>query len=610
MEGKATVKLSLLLGYECNNRCIFCYDGAGYKRGRVLPITTEEAKKKIKEGREKGCNFLDILGGEPTIRRDLIELISYAKSLGYEQIAITTNGQMLSYYDYAKKLVEAGLNHIVFSIHSSRPEVHDFLTQNKGSWERAVKGLKNINKLREEGYEIYVGNNTVITKYNYDHMDETLEFLVEHKINGQDFIFPHPKGRAYVYFDNVVPTLTEIRDYVRKTISKYREIKNKYPYFRHFAFRYLPLCYLYPDIDLSSEYKAYKISFFEKHIGPEFEDWSVELSRKTIGKVKVEQCKRCILNEYCEGIWKEYVEERGTSELIPIYSEKDLFYEALERRLPLAEIIQLIYGLKKSWLFSINEEIADIVYNVVAKNNYHLSISKWKNKDIIIVCEKEENCNKLRELFTKNKKSIEDLKEIGNLLGYPKCCVDFHGKWLRIKDKFGEFYAMYEIYKNSREFYWQLNFFYNFQSRIEDLKEEYKMLNIYININKELDKLVHSLYLIPWIPHSFDCQYSLEIAKKTFEKIEENLPEVAEKIKEILSKPIIFIDRWEWYTFEPDYIRREDGKIVVKIDRIIPPYSPIRNLSLEGKEVINVGDKIIVDNNYYRGFIVIFDKRL
>jgi len=319
---KITIKLAVLLGYECNNRCIFCYDGSGYKRGRILPITTEEAMKKIKEGREKGCNFLDILGGEPTIRRDLVELISYAKSLGYEQIAITTNGQMLSYYDYAKKLVEAGLNHIIFSIHSSRPEVHDFLTQDKGSWERAVKGLENINKLREEGYGIYVGNNTVITKYNYDHMDETLEFLVKHKINGQDFIFPHPKGRAYVYFDDIVPTLTEIKDYIRKTINKYEEIKGKYPYFKHFAFRYLPLCYLYPDIDLSSEYRAYRIGFFEKHVGPEFEDWNVELGRRTVGKVKGEQCKKCILNEYCEGIWREYAEERGTDELTPILDDK------------------------------------------------------------------------------------------------------------------------------------------------------------------------------------------------------------------------------------------------------------------------------------------------
>lgn len=312
------IKISLLLGYECNNRCIFCYDGAGYKRGRILPLLTEEAKEKIRIGRERGGNFLDILGGEPTIRKDLIELISYAKSLGYEQIAITTNGQMLSYYEYAKKLVEAGLNHIIFSLHSNRPEIHDLLTSNKGSWERLVKGIKNVMKLKEEGYRIYVGNNTVITKYNYDHMPEILEFLAELGIEGQDFIFPHPRGRAYVNFDEVVPTLIEIKDYIDKTIEKYFEIREKYKNLKHFAFRYVPLCYLYPHIELSSEYKALAVNFFEKHIGPEFEDWNVEEGRKVYGKVKGEQCKECKLNDICEGIWKEYAEERGTSELIPI----------------------------------------------------------------------------------------------------------------------------------------------------------------------------------------------------------------------------------------------------------------------------------------------------
>lgn len=313
-------KLSLLLGYECNNNCIFCYDGAGYKRNRYPPITTEEAKRRLEQGREAGCDMVDFLGGEPTIRRDLLELIKYAKELGYEQISITTNGRMLSYYDYARKLVEAGLNSVIFSVHGCRKEIHDALTRTPGSFEQQMRGIENILRLREkEGYSIYLADNTVMTKINMEYLPQILEYLWNFEFDSITFLFPHPRGNADAYFYQVVPRLPELKPHVDKTTEKHRELVKKTGRKNvKFTFRYLPLCYLYPDIDYSDEYFERKVGFEEKHVGPEFEDWNVELGREVYGKIKPPRCERCAIKDICEGVWIEYVERYGTEDLISI----------------------------------------------------------------------------------------------------------------------------------------------------------------------------------------------------------------------------------------------------------------------------------------------------
>jgi len=121
----AEKKTALLLGYECNNNCRFCYCGDK----RDLPaMGTAEAKNQLVKARKRSSRFVDFLGGEPTIRSDLVELIGYAKQIGFRTISITTNGRMLSNKDYARRIVDAGLNSVVFSIHGHKPELHDFLT--------------------------------------------------------------------------------------------------------------------------------------------------------------------------------------------------------------------------------------------------------------------------------------------------------------------------------------------------------------------------------------------------------------------------------------------------------------------------------------------------
>jgi len=298
-----TKKLALMLGYECNNNCVFCY--AADKRN-IKPMSTEQAIEKLKEAIERGCEYVDFNGGEPTIRKDIVFLIKSAKKLGFKAIAVTTNGRMLSYKNFTKKLIDAGLNSAVFSIHGHVAVLHDSLTQVKGSYSQLIKGLKNFRELCPDGY---ICSNTVITKQNYKFLPKIAENNIKLGVDGSEFIFVHPRGNAWRDFDKIVPTLTEISSIISETLEIGRMNG-----ILHFHMRYFPLCFMQDHYDNLSELQAFD-SLKEQHIGPEFQDLNVEKGRKEIGRVKGSQCIQCELNELCEGIFREYAEKRGFGEL-------------------------------------------------------------------------------------------------------------------------------------------------------------------------------------------------------------------------------------------------------------------------------------------------------
>lgn len=297
-------KLALILHYKCNNNCRFCYCADKKDFGF---LNFEDARRELEQGKSRDFDFVDFSGGEPTLRKDLPKLINYAKKLGYGTRAITTNGRLLYYKSFTKKLVDSGLNHVVFSLHGHNKDLHDFLTRVNGSYMQAVQGIKN---LREIEPEIYICTNTTINRYNYMHLPEIAENNIRLGANACEFIFVHPRGNALKNFEEIVPTLREIEPFITKTIETGRRRG-----IDHFDFRYFPLCYV--SKENLSEFKSIK-KIKEHHIGPEFRDMNVEEGRKAIGRIKEEKCKKCKLYDECEGIFREYAERRGFEEFKPV----------------------------------------------------------------------------------------------------------------------------------------------------------------------------------------------------------------------------------------------------------------------------------------------------
>jgi GTP 3',8-cyclase / cyclic pyranopterin monophosphate synthase len=102
-------------------------------------LTTEEIVYLAKLFVEQGVRKIRLTGGEPTIRKDLVDIIASLKSLpNLEQVGITTNGLVLT-----RNLVSyqrAGLDAINVSLDTLNPSKYEEITRRKG-WERVIAGI-------------------------------------------------------------------------------------------------------------------------------------------------------------------------------------------------------------------------------------------------------------------------------------------------------------------------------------------------------------------------------------------------------------------------------------------------------------------------------------
>jgi len=287
------------VGYSCNNNCRFCID---FCKRDLTDQTTDQIKQEIIRAHQRGTTYLEFIGGETTIRPDFIYLVKFAKSLGFQTIMIATNGRRLSYLDYAKKLVEAGLNSVVFSIHGHNAKEHDFLTQVDGSFNQLMKGGAKA-----------IGSNTTIVKKNFKNIEKTGNMIYKTGIRNSEFIFVDcNEGGAYVDFHKFVPRISEAAPYIRKCLDIGK--KNQVG---HWHIRYVPLCYFTDYLDQISE--VMEVKYFQtEHFAPDFVNLDVEGSRPKLARIKTKRCKRCKLFNQCEGIWKTYYKYYGDKELKPI----------------------------------------------------------------------------------------------------------------------------------------------------------------------------------------------------------------------------------------------------------------------------------------------------
>lgn len=296
-------KTVIFTSYECNNHCIFCID----EDKKTIPgRSTEEILEEIKNARERGAEYLELIGGEVTIRQDAIDLISYARDLGFSTISLTTNGRMLSYPEYAEKIVKAGLTDVVFSIHGHNEELHDSLTRVPGSFLQLTDGIKNLQKMNFDK----IGSNTTIVKQNYEDLEKIAEFILSLGIKNAEFIFVDPnEGAAKNNFEELVPRITECLPTVKKCLEVGKRAGAP-----HWHVRYLPLCELEEYLDQISEIDEVK-KFQTEHSAPDFFNPNAEQGRAEIGRVKAKTCESCRLDGVCEGAWKEYVKKYGNDEL-------------------------------------------------------------------------------------------------------------------------------------------------------------------------------------------------------------------------------------------------------------------------------------------------------
>ena len=153
----APLRMDLALTFRCQNDCVHCYAGGPHE---TPELTTTQWKSVIDKLSEIGVFILTFTGGEPTLREDLPELLLYAQNKGMVT-GLISNGRKLKDKAFVDLLEKSGLDFVQVTLESHKPQVHDKMTSEKGSWKETVAGIQNAVQS-----QIYVSTNTTLSKHN------------------------------------------------------------------------------------------------------------------------------------------------------------------------------------------------------------------------------------------------------------------------------------------------------------------------------------------------------------------------------------------------------------------------------------------------------------
>jgi radical SAM protein with 4Fe4S-binding SPASM domain len=167
-EYSAPLRVDLALTFRCQNDCVHCYAGGPHE---TAELNTQQWKAVVDRLQEVGVFILTFTGGEPTLREDLPELLLYAQNKGMVT-GLITNGRRLKDKAYVEGLEKVGLDFVQITLESHVADVHDKMTNAKGSWQETVEGIENA-----VGSQIYVSTNTTQSKYNAAGFLETVDFI-------------------------------------------------------------------------------------------------------------------------------------------------------------------------------------------------------------------------------------------------------------------------------------------------------------------------------------------------------------------------------------------------------------------------------------------------
>lgn len=139
--GRTIEYLRLSVTDRCNLRCLYCMPDEGVESvGHSRILSYEEMERVVAAAVRLGVRKIRVTGGEPLVRRGLVDFIRNLSQLpGAPEITLTTNGLLLA--EYAGQLKEAGLSRVNVSLDTLQPKRFAQLTR-RGGLEQVMAGLE------------------------------------------------------------------------------------------------------------------------------------------------------------------------------------------------------------------------------------------------------------------------------------------------------------------------------------------------------------------------------------------------------------------------------------------------------------------------------------
>ena len=213
--GRVIHDLRVSITDRCNYKCVYCRTGeAG---AQYAELSNEEYLRLIRLFVDLGITKVRLTGGEPLLRRGLVELVEELALLRTHageplDLALTTNGHMLE--SLAAPLKAAGLNRVTVSMDAVDPAIFEQITRVPGSFPVVLKGIR---AARAQGLAPVKVNCVLLRGFNDDQIEAFARFAREEDVVVR-FIEFMPLEEGRLWSPEIVVTLKEIVERISRTL--------------------------------------------------------------------------------------------------------------------------------------------------------------------------------------------------------------------------------------------------------------------------------------------------------------------------------------------------------------------------------------------------------
>ena len=317
---RAREALHLAVSDTCNNSCVFCLNSRVDGRIEGAPVkapSLEETLDTLRQGFDAGLREAAFTIAEPTVGAHLVEAVRAARDMGYEAISMNTNGRLLHRGRLLEKLLEAGLTHLVLSLHGDRPEVHDPLVGRAGAFEQVMKGLALLSEVRG-AHPVKMTILYVLNRANLASIEPMwrLFLRVGDPDHGDKLAFTALKmmGLASERYDAYGLPYAEL---VREWLAVWHRVGAP----AEMLLSEVPACLLVaqavdgrplPPFDVPDQ------RFVKERVGPDDADPIAGDVLAGTTYAKREACRGCRLSDACVGVLHDYLARHGWDEFPPV----------------------------------------------------------------------------------------------------------------------------------------------------------------------------------------------------------------------------------------------------------------------------------------------------
>ncbi|MEZ4409238.1 MAG: radical SAM protein [Polyangiales bacterium] len=309
-------QFEIQLGHMCNNRCVFCVSGQRTAQREAFPIEGSEVIERLREGRAQGLRKVTLLGGEPTLQPDFLDVVRAAVELGFDEVVVFTNGVKTARGEFVDEVLATGGRFTWrLSFQGATALAHERTTKKLGSFQRLSQTLAN---LRERGQRTTV--NMCVVRSNYASVTAFPDLVLKHGVVQLhlDMIRPLDAGvrtedemRAMLpRYSDMVPALTEMVEVFEARAPGFDVNIGNLPYCVAPA--------LAPWIHHDGE-TTFTVAVDDRdQLSAAWDKYQV----KRRDKLKPSRCAACVFDAQCSGVFETYERFYGLDELQPVTPER------------------------------------------------------------------------------------------------------------------------------------------------------------------------------------------------------------------------------------------------------------------------------------------------